>query len=117
MAQARHAIRSTIPFDDVSDSDTEGNQHGMCPIRTPSYWKEVSAMCSGGGGSSYTPPKVDPAPTTVVPTDEAATTAAISKEQKRKKGRSATVLSSDRNSLLSSLGNSNSDSGVRRTLG
>lgn len=73
-------------------------------------------MCSGGG-SIYTPPKVDPAPTTVVPTDEAATTAAISKEQERKKGRSATVLSSDRNSLLSSLGNSNGDSGVRRTLG
>ena len=116
MAPGRRAIQTTIPSDDVSDSDTEGKLHGVSDSDTE-YWKEVSAMCSGGGGGSYTPPKVDPAPTTVVPTDEAATTAAISKEQKRKKGRSATVLSSDRNSLLSSLGNSNGDSGVRRTLG
>lgn len=110
MAQVRRAIQTTIPFDDVSDSDTEGNQHGMCPIRTPSYWKEVSAMCSGGGG--YTPPKVDPVPTTVSSSDVPEVN---TKQQRRKRGRGDTVLSTDRNSLLSSLGNS--DSSVRRTLG
>lgn len=95
----------------------------MCPIRTrrksawhvsdsdTEYWKEVSAMCSGGGG--YTPPKVDPVPTTVSSSDVPEVN---TKQQRRKRGRGDTVLSTDRNSLLSNLGNT-SDSGVRKTLG
>lgn len=71
-------------------------------------------MCSGGGGS-YTAPKVDPTPTTVTPTDESATTAAVNKEQRRKKGRSATMLSNDRGTLLTEDTSTNSN--VRRTLG
>ena len=82
----------------MSDSDTEN-------------WKEVSAMCSGGGG--YTPPKVDPVPTTVSSSDVPEVN---TKQQRRKRGRGDTVLSTDRNSLLSNLGNT-SDSGVRKTLG
>lgn len=69
-------------------------------------------MCSGGG--SYTAPKVDPVPTAVTPDDTAAST--INKEQRRKRGKSATVLSNDRGTLLSNL--TGSDSGnVRKTLG
>lgn len=70
-------------------------------------------MCSGGGGGgSYTPPKVDPAPTAVQSSDIGSQDNA-SKAQKRRHGRSSTMLSSDRDTILGTLANG----GGRTTLG
>lgn len=69
-------------------------------------------MCSGGGGGSYTAPKVDPAPTTVQSSD--IDTSSTQTQQRRRRGRSSTMLSTDRNTILGSLANSD---GTRNTLG
>lgn len=68
-------------------------------------------MCSGGGGGdNYTPPKVDPAPSVVQPSDVGSKDSAA-KAQKRRHGRSSTMLSSDRDTILGTL------TGGRTTLG
>ena len=71
-------------------------------------------MCSGGGGGgSYTPPpKVDPAPTMVQSSDIGSKDSA-SGSQKRRRGRSSTMLSGDRETILGTL----SGNGGRTTLG
>ena len=70
-------------------------------------------MCSGGGGGgNYTPPKVDPAPTVVQSSDIGSGDTA-SNAQKRRHGRSSTMLSSDRDTILGTLANG----GGRTTLG
>ena len=78
-------------------------------------------MCSGGGGGGYTvqrveAPKVDPAPQVV--TGNEVDTGNEVKKERRRRGRSTTMLSSDRDTILGTLagGNSASASG-RNTLG
>ena len=70
-------------------------------------------MCTGGGSMpAYTPPpKADPAPTAVQSSDVGSSDTA-SKAQKRRHGRSATMLSTDRDTILSAA-----SGGGRTTLG
>ena len=75
--------------------------------------KGGDAMCSGGGGGGYTPPpKVDPAPTPVQSSDAGVKDNA-SGAQRRRRGRSSTMLSSDRDTILGTL----AGGGSRTTLG